>query len=128
LAFLDDGYRRVLLRARDEPAGSGGKLLPEGKIVIALVEHIGHARFDRHYLGGRDIVDTLARHFEPDRVLPLPVEAYVQLHRILGPGCDRLAGKDAAGIDKANAVAPHPSLSMAQSFLATASNRLAGRS
>ena len=79
---------------------------PEGKVVISLVEHIGGARFERHGLGRRDVVDALGGDSEPDRPLGFGIEAHMQLHAAPCPGLDRLAGEDARRIDQSQRILP----------------------
>ena len=59
--------RRVRLEARHKPAAERVELRPEAEVVIAEVEHIGRARFDRHLFGGADVIDVGGGHSVIDR-------------------------------------------------------------
>ena len=55
--LFDQVQRRVGFEAGDDAASGGIERGPPGIIVIAQIEDVGGARFDRHRLRHRDVVD-----------------------------------------------------------------------
>ena len=73
--------RRIGLEARHQTAAERVEFAKEAEVVIAEIEHIGRARFDRHRLRGADVIDVGGGHGVIDRA---PVVGIVDDMR-LGP-------------------------------------------
>ena len=110
--FLDE-KGRIGFQARDDTASRLIELRPPAEIVIAEVEHISRPRFDRHRLGGGDIIDVWRRHHQVKRLVGIGIIDNMRFGaanagRKRRPFAAHLAQLHAGRIDQTHAIADFP--------------------
>src|ERR1035437_9719850 len=103
---LRHAQARVHLDARDEESVGGVDLLPPAKVIIALVENVGHSGFELRLTADLDVVDGRWRNIEATGNIVLRMIDDVHLHAAdttipFGPFA-HLAQRHRARVDQPN--------------------------
>jgi len=117
--ILDDRKRRVGFEPRDNAAAGLIERRPPAIIVIAEVENVDSSRFDRHFLGGRDVIHVCRGHHEIKWLIGIGIVNDVCFgaanpRRKRRPMTAQTAQPHAGRIDQADTIADFPPISALQ--------------